>query len=97
MCHFLEDTIQREVPRTGSYGVVLTVANFPRLQNRHSMQSMPQFVAARLRLKVSIRTWIGSVPPRGSGWVRQHLSQSLQGCAPTRYRKVVLTRSNSDF
>jgi len=55
------------------------------------MQSMPQFVAARLRLKVSIRTWIGSVPPRGSGWVRQHLCQS-----PLGWRTHPLPRGGTD-
>ena len=35
------------------------------------------------------RGWIGSVPPRGSGWVTWQVSID-QG--PTRYREVVLTR-----
>src|ERR1044071_1581162 len=38
-------------------------------------------------------TWIGSVPPRGSGWMRQLSGKSPYGYAPTRYREVVLTRS----
>ena len=45
-------------------------------------------------------TWSGSVPPRGSGWVRSILApqdQSPLGCAPTRYREVVLTRSKREF
>ena len=35
-----------------------------------------------------------SVPPRGSGWVRQlYLSALEPSFAPTRYREVVLTPS----
>jgi len=29
--------------------------------------------------------------------VRQHFGQSLHGCAPTRYREVVLTRSKFEY
>jgi len=43
--------------------------------------------------------WIGSVPPRGSGWVRSHFGAERVYDVPTRYREVVLTRSksSSDF
>src|SRR6185295_17506357 len=36
-------------------------------------------------------TWIESEPPRSSGWVRRRHARIQQGCAPTRYREVVLT------
>src|SRR6185295_11255150 len=40
-----------------------------------------------------LRAWIGSVPPRGSGWVRSSKPPINRGFAPTRYREVVLTLS----
>jgi hypothetical protein len=57
-------------------------------------------VANSLASKVSGRTWTGSVPPRGSGWVRSHVATDLliaglKGYAPTGYREVVLTRSKN--
>ena len=43
--------------------------------------------------------WIGSVPPRGSGWVTIKVYETLEiersYFVPTRYREVVLTRSKS--
>jgi hypothetical protein len=49
----------------------------------------------------SAPAWTGSVPPRGSGWVRSlqasvDVGKSPHGCAATRYREVVLTLSNND-
>ena len=35
----------------------------------------------------------GSVPPRGSGWVRSRMMVATN-FVPTRYREVVLTRSH---
>ena len=43
--------------------------------------------------KVEDRTWAGSVPPRGSGWVCSNCDCRSSGYAPTRYREVVLTVS----
>ena len=39
-------------------------------------------------------TWTQSEPPRGSGWVQAQRASCYPnpfGCAPTRYREVVLT------
>jgi len=55
-----------------------------------------------LRLKTHNRWPIGSVPSRGSGWVRSCLAPDLitarpKGSAPTRYREVVLTRPKFEY
>src|SRR6185295_557908 len=46
-------------------------------------------------------SWIQSVPPRGSGWVKQSDPKSIEishaSQRPTRYRAVVLTSSKCEF
>ena len=51
-----------------------------------------------LCLKSQNLTWTQSVPPRGSGWVRSRCARfaKFAAHAPTRYREVVLTGSNSE-
>src|SRR5690242_14406939 len=53
-------------------------------QYRHERKPCPlqlhSYSVANVLQHISpIRTWIGSVPPRGSGWVCQHLCQSPLG------------------
>src|SRR6202008_2522684 len=44
---------------------------------------------------VVCHAWIGSEPPRGSGWVHAQRASAIERIdfVPTRYREVVLTRS----
>ena len=77
---------------SGSFTFFLSNLPSKPIESTNGSWWMLQIVSAT-NLKVSTRTWTGSVPPRGSGWVRQPCRDLLNAGAPTRYREVVLTRS----